>query len=53
MRSNVWIELEGVPLKTSLGLLLKQLNLEYIVKSGQVFISTTDRVRQRRAGRGN
>jgi hypothetical protein len=49
MTSTVNIELEGVPLKTSLELLLSQLGLEYRVKNGQLLITA----RNLRAGRRN
>jgi serine/threonine protein kinase len=39
------IELEGVPLRTSLRLLLRQLNLVYTVKNGTLVISSIDRIR--------
>ena len=38
--STVRIDLEGIPLKTTLRLLLKQLRLAYCVKDGMIFIST-------------
>lgn len=40
MVSIVQLDLEGVPLKTTLRLLLKQLGLAYCVKDGLIFIST-------------
>ncbi len=40
----VTINLEGVPLRTSLRLLLKQLNLAYCIKDGMVIISSVDGV---------
>ena len=41
---RVVIDVEGVPLKTSLRLLLKQLQLAYCVKEGMVFIGVVDQV---------
>ena len=49
MQSRVVIELEGVPLKTCLELLLRQLGLDYRVKNGQLSIT----VRSQRPGRRN
>jgi RNA polymerase sigma factor (sigma-70 family) len=46
MTSPVTLDLEGVPLKTSLRLLLKQLNLAYCVKDGVLIISSIDRILQ-------
>ena len=44
MASTVTMDLEGVPLKTTLRLLLKQLGLAYCVKDGLLIISTPDDV---------
>jgi hypothetical protein len=44
--SKVTIDLEGVPLKTSLRLLLKQLYLAYCVRDGVVIISSVEGVRE-------
>ena len=38
--STVRIDLEGIPLKTTFRLLLKQLRLAYCVKDGMIFVST-------------
>ncbi len=46
MVSVVTIELEGVPLKTSLRLLLAQLNLAFVVKDGSLAISSSDLTRR-------
>jgi hypothetical protein len=43
MQSPVQIELEGVPLKSGLRLLLKQLGLNYVVKDGMIVIDTPER----------
>jgi hypothetical protein len=42
--SVVTIDLDGVPLKTSLRLVLKQLDLAYCVKDGVLIISSVERV---------
>jgi hypothetical protein len=42
MNSTVQIDLEGVPLKTTLRLLLKQLGLVYTVKDGFLMITSED-----------
>jgi tetratricopeptide (TPR) repeat protein len=42
MTSTVTIDLEGVPLKTTLKLLLKQIGLAYTVKDGFVMITSID-----------
>jgi hypothetical protein len=42
LNSTVIIDLEGVPLRTSLRLLLKQRGLAYAVKEGRVIINTPD-----------
>jgi len=49
MTSTVSIDLEGVPLKTTLRLLLAQLDLAYAVKDGAVEISSTKAIRNFRA----
>jgi RNA polymerase sigma factor (sigma-70 family) len=46
MDSKVIIDLEGVPLKTSLRLILKQLALAYCVRDGVLIISTDDGIHQ-------
>jgi serine/threonine protein kinase len=46
LSSTVSIHLDGVPLKTTLRLMLKQLGLVYIVKDGCVMISSTKGVRK-------
>ena len=46
MSSPVMLELEGVPLRTTLRLLLKQLNLAYCVEDGMLFISTPQGIQQ-------
>jgi serine/threonine protein kinase len=45
MNSTIVIDLEGVPLRTSLRLLLRQLGLAYTVKNGALVISSSDRIR--------
>jgi len=45
MKSTIHIDLEGVPLKTTLRLLLKQLGLAYVVKDGAVIISSPNGIR--------
>ena len=60
MASTVVIDLDGIPLKTTLRLLLKQLSLEYVVKDGLMTITsgvedqqtTPFRVMQEKAKRG-
>ncbi len=44
--SIVTIDVDGVPLKTTLRLLLKQLGLAYIVRDGLLIISSTEGVRR-------
>ncbi|HKI19223.1 MAG TPA: STN domain-containing protein [Isosphaeraceae bacterium] len=44
--STIQIDLQGVPLKTTLRLLLKQLDLAYIVKDGALVISSTTGVQK-------
>ena len=44
--STVVIDLEGVPLKTSLRLILKQLGLAYCVRDGVIIISSVRGVRE-------
>jgi hypothetical protein len=39
---NVWIELEGIPLKTSLRLCLKQIDLTYDVRDGLLLITSEE-----------
>ena len=46
MKSPVVIDLEDVPLRFSLRLVLKQLGLAYCVRDGVVMISTVDGIRQ-------
>ena len=46
MTSTIRIDLEGVPLKTSLRLLLKQLDLAYLVKDGMLVISSIEDIKQ-------
>jgi membrane fusion protein (multidrug efflux system) len=46
LTSTVSINLDGVPLKTTLRLMLKQLGLTYIVKDGGVIISSIEGVRR-------
>ncbi|MGP0064789.1 MAG: hypothetical protein ACLQGP_14470 [Isosphaeraceae bacterium] len=46
MNSTVTMELEGVPLKTTLRLLLKQLGLAYCVRDGLLIISSVQGVRE-------
>lgn len=46
MNSPVTLDLEGVPLKTTLRLLLKQLGLAYCVKDGLIIISSLEGVHQ-------
>jgi serine/threonine protein kinase len=47
--STVSIDLYGVPLKTTLRLMLKQLGLAYAVKDGIVFVSSAEDIRRRSA----
>jgi hypothetical protein len=42
MTSPVALDLEGVPLKTTLRLMLEQLGLEYVVRDGVLIISSKD-----------
>jgi hypothetical protein len=44
--STVAIDLEGVPLKTTLRLLLRQLDLSYIVKDGLLVIDSSNGIRK-------
>ena len=46
MTSPVSIDLEGVPLKTTLRLILKQMGLAYCVKDGLVIISSVEGIHQ-------
>ncbi len=46
MNSTIQIDLEGVPLKTSLRLVLKQLGLAYCVRDGVLIISSVQGVRE-------
>jgi hypothetical protein len=46
LESPVVIDLEGVPLKTALRLVLKQLGLAYCVRDGVVVISSPDGIRE-------
>jgi RNA polymerase sigma factor (sigma-70 family) len=46
LQSPIIIKLEGVPLKSTLRLLLKQLGLAYCIHDGFVFISTEDGVNE-------
>jgi hypothetical protein len=46
MQSPVTLDLDGVPLKTTLRLLLKQLGLAYCVRDGVVIISSVQGVRE-------
>jgi hypothetical protein len=46
MTSTVQIDLDGVPLKTSLRLLLKQLNMAYCVHDGVLIISSVEGIVQ-------
>jgi len=46
LNSTVIIDLEGVPLKTSLRLLLKQLDLAYCVRDGVLIISSVGGIRE-------
>ncbi len=46
MATPITIDLEGVPLKTTLRLLLKQLGLAYCVKDGLLMISTPEGICQ-------
>jgi hypothetical protein len=50
LTSSVLIDVEGVPLKTTVRLMLKQLELAYIVEDGKLLISSSMRI-QERAGR--
>ena len=53
LNSTVLIDLEGVPLKTSLRLMLKQLDLAYIVEDGRLLISSSTRIQERAGKRGD
>ena len=44
--STVMMDLEGVPLKTSLRLVLKQLGLAYCVRDGVLIISSVEGIRE-------
>ena len=46
LNSTVAIDLDGVPLKTSLRLMLKQLGLAYCVRDGVLIISSVDGIRE-------
>ena len=46
LTSTVSIDLEGVPLKTTLRLMLKQLGLAYAVRDGTVIISSAEGIRK-------
>ncbi len=46
LTSTVSIDLDGVPLKTSLRLVLKQLRLAYVVRDGCVVISSAEELRK-------
>jgi hypothetical protein len=46
LESTVVINLDGVPLKTSLRLVLKQLGLAYVVKEGRLIINTPEAIRK-------
>ncbi len=46
MTSTVSIDLDGVPLKTTLRLMLKQLGLAYTVKDGLLIISSAEGIRK-------
>jgi RNA polymerase sigma factor (sigma-70 family) len=46
LKSPVTLDLEGVPLKTTLRLILKQVGLAYCVKDGLLFISSPDGISQ-------
>jgi hypothetical protein len=46
MNSRIQMNLEGVPLKTTLRLLLKQLGLAYCVKDGMLIISSVPGINQ-------
>jgi len=48
LKSTVWADLAGVPLKTTLRLLLKQLGLTYVVKDGSLLITAPRTVRAKR-----
>jgi hypothetical protein len=46
LTSTVSIDLDGVPLKTTLKLILKQLGLAYTVRDGRVMVSSTEGIRR-------
>jgi hypothetical protein len=46
LRSTVHIDLEGVPLRTSLRLVVEQLRLSYSIKDGNVIISSPRIIQQ-------
>ncbi len=53
LKSSVAIDLEGVPLKTTIRLMLKQLDLAYIVEDGRLFISSSTRIQECAGKRGD
>ena len=46
LKSTVTMDLEGIPLKTSLRLMLKQLGLAYCVRDGVLIISSVQGIRE-------
>jgi hypothetical protein len=46
LAATVSMDLDGMPLKTTLRLILKQLGLAYTVRDGRVIISSTEGVRK-------
>ena len=48
LKSTVLIDVEGVPLKTTIRLMLKQLDLAYIVEDGKLIISSSMRIQEAR-----
>ncbi len=53
LSSNIVMELEGVPLKTTLRLMLKQVGLAYVVRDGLVIISSPKHLQQLRGKSGD
>jgi RNA polymerase sigma factor (sigma-70 family) len=52
VQSTITLGLQGVPLRTSLRLLLSQLNLEYAVEDGVLIISTPEQLAELRSRQG-
>ncbi|HWE40574.1 MAG TPA: sigma-70 family RNA polymerase sigma factor [Isosphaeraceae bacterium] len=52
MESTVTLNLQGVPLRTTLRLMLSQLNLEYAVEDGVLIVSSPDQLAELRSRQG-